>query len=152
MKIRVEETDDSHYLYIGVDRRLLNLPNMMFESTSCVLTANYSECDEKYRETLEYLGRNIMKIRGVAAMNICPYEIGLEKGKCFEWVDLLPKIIPAIKNIIAPNEELVELPVIKDTPVDPMYVKRHVAVIRELMKQLRFYEYEEIRDQEEEKE
>ncbi|MEI7452475.1 MAG: hypothetical protein WCK37_04740 [Candidatus Falkowbacteria bacterium] len=95
-----------------------------------------------------------MKIKGVAAMTISPYEIGFEKGKCFEWDDLLPKIIPVIKNSIAPSEDLVEMPVIEDDSVDPLYVKRHVAVIKELIKQLSFYEYEEIRDkdQEEEKE
>ena len=60
------------------------------------------ESSEKYLDGLGKVGgslmRDLLTISGVAMVSISPYEVMLDKGAAFNWEDIEPSVVSALKQ------------------------------------------------------
>lgn len=78
------------------------------------------------REFLKYLSGALLAIPGVTELTFNKYEIGVQKGKVFDWKDVEPHVIHVIKSIVAKDSELEELPRIICTQEDRERTKEQI--------------------------
>lgn len=70
------------------------------------------DSSEKYLEDLGQCGRQIveevMKLDGVTAVTIQPYEVSVSIGEAFEWEDIHPHVIMILKGMVVQKCEVSE--------------------------------------------